>query len=90
MLGLGDRRQRYGGYARIGPHRRSQTKRRNPQGKAGMQKITLEFKRTRARTGAMGGFARAAAMTKKERRASALKASKAAAKARTAKARRRS
>jgi hypothetical protein len=53
-----------------------------------MKKLTIEKKRERRRSGRTGGFARAAAMTKKERHASALKASYAAAKARTAKARR--
>lgn len=42
------------------------------------------------RTGRLGGLARAKNMTAKERRASALKASKAAAKARTKKARSKS
>jgi hypothetical protein len=47
-----------------------------------MKKLTLKVKRDRVRAGRAGGKARAAAMTKKEKRASALKASKAAAKAR--------
>jgi hypothetical protein len=46
----------------------------------------FELSKKRASAGRKGGKARAAALTKKERRASALKASKAAAKARSAKA----
>jgi hypothetical protein len=49
----------------------------------------FELSKKRAIAGRKGGKSRAAAMTKKERRASALKASKAASRARTAKARSR-
>jgi hypothetical protein len=48
----------------------------------------LEMKRARERAGRKGGKARAAALTKKERREIAIKASEAAVKARSAKARR--
>jgi hypothetical protein len=47
-------------------------------------KELFELSKKRSRAGRLGGAARAAAMTKKERRASALKASRAAAKKRTA------
>jgi hypothetical protein len=49
-------------------------------------KLTRELKQERRRAGRKGGFARAATMTKLQRVASATRASKAAAKARTAKA----
>jgi hypothetical protein len=52
--------------------------------------LTIEKKREHRRTGAMGGKARAASLTKKQRRLIALKASKAAAKARSEKASSRS
>jgi hypothetical protein len=47
--------------------------------------FTLEMKRQRASAGRAGGKARAAVLTKKERRAIAIKASRAAAAKRSAK-----
>jgi hypothetical protein len=74
----------------MGDAERAECKSARQAKEGSMKKLSLKFKWTRARAGRLGGFARAAAMTKKERRASALKASRAAAKARTraAKARR--
>jgi hypothetical protein len=62
------------------------TKKQTTAEKGSMKKLTPEFKRTRARTGAMGGKARARSLTKKQRREIAIKASRAAAKKRTEKA----
>jgi hypothetical protein len=55
-----------------------------------MRKLTIEVKRERVRAGRAGGFARANRMTKKQRHASALKASRVAAAKRTAAAKARS